>query len=119
MKPHPGPIFLIVVLALNSVSPDDLWKLLPEEKEVKSIKATGDPSSELVRQLLVDNSKRFKPWWKGGEYLLIERPSAMNIPGAMVERTPRERPLLLCNVSSAKVTSTYFSHLPNVTDFAV
>ena len=98
MKPHPGPIFLIVVLALNSVSPDDLWKLLPEEKEVKSIKATGDPSSELARQLLVDNGKRFKPWWKGGEYLLIERPSAMNIPGAMVERTPRERPLLLCNV---------------------
>ena len=57
MKPHPGPIFLIVVLALNSVSLDDLWKLLPEEKEVKSIKVTGDPSSELARQLLVDNGK--------------------------------------------------------------
>ena len=79
-KPHPGLTFLIVVLALNSVSPNDLWKLLPEEKEVKFIKATGDPSSELARQLLADNGKQFKPWWKGGEYLLIERPSAMNDP---------------------------------------
>lgn len=62
----------------------------------------GDPSSELTQQLLADNYKRFMPWWEGGENPPVKRPSAMDIPAAMVERMPNEGPSLLYNVFTVR-----------------
>ena len=71
---------------------------MPEEKREIFIKMMGDPLSELTQQLLADNGKQFTPWWKGGEDHPVKRPSAMNIPGGMVERMPTEGPSLLYNI---------------------
>ena len=94
--PHPAH-----VPVLDSVSPDDLWNLLPEEQQIKFLKTVEDPSSDLTKQLFADGGllhKPFTPWWRSREDPAVEVPAMMSIPRAMVERMPNDGPPLLYNI---------------------
>jgi len=83
------------------VSPDDLWNLLPEEQRNKFLKAMGDPSSDLAKQLLADGGllhAQFTPWWRNHEDMTVECPTVMSIPRAMVENMSSDGPPLLYNI---------------------
>ena len=85
----------------DSVSPEDLWNLLPEEQRFKFLKTMEDSSSDLTRQLLADGGllhKQFTPWWRDREDPAVKRPVMMSIPRAMVERMPNDGPSLLYNI---------------------
>ena len=95
------PTFPTDVPRPDSVSPDELWDLLPEEQRVKFLKTMEDPSSELTKQLLADGGllhKQFVPWWKSQEDPSVRRPTMMKIPRAMVEETPKDGPPLHYNI---------------------
>ena len=86
---------------LDSVSPDDLWSLLPEEQRDKFIRTIEDPSSELAKQLLADDGLirgQFTPWWRDNEDPSFKRPTMMRIPRVMVEKMPGDGPPLLYNI---------------------
>lgn len=86
-------LFQTYVPELDSVSPDDLWDLLPEEQRSKFLKMVEDPSSEMAQQLLADSGllhKQFTPWWNSHEDPSVKRPTMMKIPRAMVEGTPKD-----------------------------
>ena len=98
---HPRPDFRLMSLCLDSVSPDDLWSLLPEEQRDKFIRTIEDPSSELAKQLLADDGLvrgQFTPWWRDIEDPSVKRPTVMSLPRAMVERMPGDGPSLLYNI---------------------
>jgi len=95
------PNFPTDVLAIESVSPDDLWNLLPEEQRTKFLKTMEDPSSDLTKQLLADGGllhHQFTPWWRDREDMTVKCPTVMSIPHAMVERMPGGGPPLLYNI---------------------
>ena len=89
------------VLVVESVSPDELWNLLPEEQRTKFLKVMEDPSSDLTKQLLADGGllhKQFIPWWRDREDTAVKLPVMMDIPRAIVERVPNDGPPLLYNI---------------------
>ena len=93
-------ISLIDVPMLDSVSPDELWNLLPEEQRAKFLKVM-DPTSDLAEQLLADGGflhKKITPWWRSREDQTVKCPAMMNIPHVMVERMPKDGPSLLYNI---------------------
>lgn len=97
----PSPTFQTDVLAIESVSPDDLWNLLPGEERTKFLKAMENPSSDLTKQLLADSGSlhnQFTPWWRNREDMAVKCPAIMSIPRAMVERMPSDGPPLLYNI---------------------
>jgi len=101
LESHPRPAYPTDVPALDSMSPDDLWNLLPEEQRAKFLKTMGDPSSDLTKQLLADGGslhKQVTPWWRSREDPTVKRPAIMSIPHAMVERMPNDGPPLLYNI---------------------
>ena len=86
---------------LDSVPPDELWGLLPEEQRAKFLKMMEDPSSDLTEQLLADGGflhKKITPWWRSREDQTVKRPAMISIPHAMVERMPSDGPPLLYNI---------------------
>ena len=86
---------------LDSVSPDDLWNLLPEEQRAKFLKTMEDPSSGLTTQLLAENGllhKQFTPWWRSGEDPTVKCPAVISVPHALVERMPSDGPPLIYNI---------------------
>ena len=86
---------------LDSVPPDELWDLLPEEQRAKFLKMMEDPSSDLTEQLLADGGflhKKITPWWRSREDQTVKRPAMISIPHAMVERMPSDGPSLLYNI---------------------
>lgn len=96
-------LFQLRFLDLDSVSPDDLWDLLPEEQRTKFIKTMEDPSSELTKKLLADGGffhKQTTPWWKSHEDASVKRPVMMKIPRAMVEGVQKDGPPLHYNISA-------------------
>ena len=85
---------------VDSVSPDELWSVLPEEQRARFLRTVEDPSSDLAKQLLADGGflhRNYTPWW-GREEPTTERPAVMNIPHAVVEKMPNDGPSLLYNV---------------------
>ncbi|KAF9646230.1 hypothetical protein BDM02DRAFT_3100173 [Thelephora ganbajun] len=95
---------------LDSVSPDDLWDLLPEGQRAKFLKTVEDPSSNLTKQLLADGGllhKQFTPWWKSHEDPSVKCPTMMSIPRALVERMPNDGPSLLYNICAACIVYAY------------
>ena len=89
-------------LVLDSVSPDELWNLLPEEQQAKFLKMMGQ-TSDLTEQLLADGGflhKQFTPWWRSREDQTDKCPAMMSIPHAMVERMPKDGPSLLYNIGA-------------------
>ena len=102
MEPHPGSTSLTGSM-LDSVSPDDLWDLLPEEQRAKFIRTVENPSSDLAKQLLAEGGllhKQFMPWWRNLEDPTAKCPAMMSIPRTMVERMPSDGPSLLYNICS-------------------
>ena len=86
---------------LDSVPPDELWDLLPEEQRSKFLKMMEDPSSGLTEQLLADGGflhKKIAPWWRSREDQTVRCPAMMSIPDVMVERMPSDGPSLLYNI---------------------
>ena len=89
---------------LDSVSPDELWNLLPEDQRAKFLKTIEDPSSDLTKQLLADGGllhKQFTPWWRSREDPTVKCPAMMSIPHVMVERMPNDGPSLIYNICAA------------------
>lgn len=101
MAAHSHTIFLTVVPGLDSVSPDDLWDLLPDDQRVKFIKTMENPSSELTKQLLAEGGllhEQFTPWWKNDGDPSAKRPAMMKIPRMMVEGAQKDGPPLYYNI---------------------
>jgi hypothetical protein len=86
---------------LDSVPPDELWNLLPEEQRAKFLRTVENPSSDLAKQLLADGGflhKNYTPWWKSREDSTVECPPVMSIPQTVVEKMPNDGPPLLYNI---------------------
>jgi len=101
LESHPLPSSPTDVSTLDSVSPEDLWNLLPDEERAKFLKTMEDPSSDLREQLLADGGllhKQFKPWWRNREDPTVKCPTMMSIPRSLVGRMPSDGPALLYNI---------------------
>ena len=99
--PRPGShLHRTDVPVADSVSPEDLWDLLPEEQRIKFLKTMEDPSSDLTKQLLADGGLReqFAPWWRSREDPIAKCPAMISIPRTMVEGMPNDGPPLLYNI---------------------
>lgn len=120
---------------LSENTPSDaVWSMLSKDEQAKFITALGDPSSELVQQLLaseeLDNDRR-EPWWEasldGDEDVDVDtsssfkrfgpRPRPMTVPISMVRSAPTGPPLIynLCAMLyvlsfSGKVYSDAIKH---------
>ncbi|EMD38803.1 hypothetical protein CERSUDRAFT_92834 [Gelatoporia subvermispora B] len=113
-------------LDIDNASYEELWaKLTPAERD-KFVRALGDPSSELARQLLTREElerARIESWWEAPESLDADadkasstrvpksygkRPAMMSVPKSLTDASStRSGPSLLYNICAVCIAYAY------------